>query len=335
MMALSILLSGCGNKDSFVSVGVTNDFTQDLNPPYVDILWMVNDRSPMNSALSTLLPEATEFFKRLDSNTQSYRMAFASADMEIRPAQLRPIGTSEPMVKETTATNTLEQRAASFRSILGRYINLSTGAKEMGLDSVIAILNGPFVPRPNVPLVVIFVSDSFDVSTGVSTGVTAGQNAVDYYENQLLALKGGNRSLIRVYSINYKPLAPGETINAANRCATYYNADVDKRPDSTERYFKLAKKFAVDLPNPDQATGTLCKPFANQIDISGLRLKEFAKRFSLKARPKTDTLQVAVFLRGTDTKFDVKWAFDPATNEVVFETAPPEGSNIRISYFPG
>ena len=328
-LALSVLLSSCANKEEFLQVGVTDDYTQDLNPPYVDILWMVNDRSPMNNALPKLIPEATEFFKRLDSSTQSYRMGFASADMEIRPGQLRPIGISEPLQKETRSKNTLEDRAAYFRSILNRYINLSTGPTEQGLDSVVTILNGVFVPRPNVPLVVVFVSDSFDKSTRFSG------NAVDYYEQQLLSLKGGRRDLIRVYSINYKKLVAPEVKTTDNRCATYVDPDADTLPDAQERYFKLAKRFAQDTANPELATGTLCKPFANQIDISGLRMKEFTKRFSLKLRPNLSTLTVTVFLRETDTKFDLPWTYDAATNEVVFTTAPPEGSNIQISYFPG
>jgi len=327
-VAVSLFAAACSNQESIIQTGYTDDYTQDLNPPYVDVLWMINDKSPMSSALPTLKPEATAFFKRLDGASQSYRMAFASADMEVSPAVLRPVSAPAILTKESVSNNTVEDRAAYFSSILGAYINLRTGAKELGLSSVKAILDTKFQPRANVPLVVIFVSDSYDEEQ-----MTAGVDKVDYYEAALLALKGGNRKLIRVYSINYKLLAAADQ-NSANRCATRFNADADV-PGAVNAYHELAKRFAVDTANPEQATGVLCQSFANNIDITGLKMKEPSKRFALKKTPKVDTLKVSVFQRGTDTLFDIKWSYDATTNEIVFDVAPPEGSNIRINYFPG
>ncbi len=329
LMVASLALTRCANKESIISQAITKDFPQDLNSPYVDILWMINDRSPMHDALPKLLPEATAFFKRLDATAQSYRMAFASADMEIHPAELRPTDAPATLNKESKANNTVEDRANYFSSILARYINLSTGPTEMGLASVKAILETKFIPRPNVPLVLIYVSDSFDASTGFT-----GPDAVTYYENALLALKGGDRKLIRVYAINYKPLA-GEVRSTDNRCATYYHADADEKPAANERYFKLAKRFAVDLPNPDAVTGTLCKPFGAQIDITGLKAKQAPNRFKLDSNPQVNTLKVSVFVKDSNDTYDIKWTYDATTNEIVFDTAPPEGTNIRVSYFPG
>ncbi len=326
-VAVSLFATACANKDSLIQTGYTDDYTQDLNPPYVDVLWMINDKSPMSSALPKLKPEATDFFKRLDAASQSYRMAFASADMEVHPAVLRPVDAPAVLTKESTSNNSVDDRAAYFSSILGRYINLSTGAKELGLSSVKAILETKFVPRANVPLVVIFVSDSYDAES-----MTAGVNKVDYYEAALLAMKGGNRKLIRVYSVNYKYMPSGQ--NNETRCATRYNADADV-VGAVNAYHELAKRFAVDTANPDQATGVLCQPFSSNIDITGLKMKDPAVRFALKKTPKLDTLKVSVFKRGTDELYDIKWSYDATTNEIVFVSAPPEGSNIRINYFPG
>ncbi len=329
-VAVSLFAAACANEESLLQTGVSIDYTQDLNPPYVDVLWMINDKSPMSSALPKLRPEATAFFKRLDSAAQSYRMAFASADMEVNPAILRPVDAPAILTKESSSNNTVEDRAAFFSSILGRYINLSTGAKELGLSSVKAILQTKFVPRANVPLVVIFVSDSFDEEVNF-TNAAAVSNLVDSYEASLLAMKGGNRKMIRVYSINYKFMAAGQ--NNDNRCATRFNVDADQA-GAVNAYDELAKRFAVDTANPEASTGTLCQAFSAGIDITGLKMKEPSKRFALESEPKLDTLKVSVFKANSNEIFDIKWNYDETTNEIVFDVAPPEGSNIRISYFP-
>lgn len=332
--AALLLTAGCGSSDQVVQVGTTDIFTQDLNPPFLDILWVVDNRSGMKDAHAHLVSEMQSFFKRLDSATSAYRMAYVTADMEVNPAQIYP--TDGPFGK-ATAGETPDVRAQFFGDIVANSldVNLKTGGKDQGLKSMWAVLadSTKFPPRTNVPLVVMMVSDSDDVSDDVP----AGTDAVDFYEQRLLGLKGGNRSLVRVYAANYVDLPagvdPNSDASAPYRCATRFHADRDNTATFQDRYFRLAKRFATGIANPNAVTADLCQSFSDKIDISGLRLKELPKRFPLSKTPQPDTITVTVVRKATgETYPDLKWSYVASTNEIVFEQTPPEGTSVVVTY---
>ena len=69
--AMAVVLVGCQNEERFELRGYTEHFIQDFNPEFIDILWVIDDRSPMaNIKISLgrdhLTHEATHFFRRLD-----------------------------------------------------------------------------------------------------------------------------------------------------------------------------------------------------------------------------------------------------------------------------
>ena len=127
--------------------------------------------------------------------------------------------------------------------------------------------------------------------------------------------------MIRTYSINYEKLLATDDINA-KRCATKHNADADS-VNFKDNYFLLAKGLSG-------TTADLCANFSEKIDLTGLRLKSLPSRFVLEKKAQLGTFLVDVF-RGTE-HFDLKWSFNESTNEIVFETAPPEGSTIQVTY---
>lgn len=323
-----IVLSGCSQKESLTAASSSRYFVQDLNPPYLDILWVLDDRSPMNQVREHLVSEAQKFFVRLDSIPNDYQMGITTMDMLRNRGALKPANTVL-----TKQTGTLDQRVALFGSLLSQVINLQTGAENTGLTATLASLRTYFTPRPGVPLVLVFISDGDDFSEITSTTTT---DAVDAFAAQVLSLKENKEDLVKAYSINYLPLVSGVSL-ANQRCATRNNADIDKAntgalrwngtPWFQDRYFRVARKLKGD-------TADLCSDFSDRINLSGLRLKTLPNRFKVDVSVSdASKLRVTVVDKNQNT-LNIPWTFDSATSEVVFQTAPPEGSSIQILIAP-
>lgn len=323
-----IILSSCSQKEAFVASGRSQFIVQDLNPPYLDILWVLDDRSPMNLVRDHLVSEASNFFVRLDSIPSNYQMGITTMDMLRNRGALKPAGTIL-----NKKTGTLAERVSVFENLLAQVINLQTGAENTGLATTLISLNQYFQPRSGVPLVLVFISDGDDFSDFRS--VTT-QDPVDYVAAQILSLKGNKEELVRAYSINYVPLT-SSTSTSEVRCATRNNADIDKAGSAAvrgdggvwfqDRYFRLARKLKGD-------TADLCSSFSSRIDLSGLRLKSLPKRFKVEGNVVNPSLLTVQVIDKTGQTLTIPWTFDKATSEVVFQTAPPEGSSIQMLISP-
>ena len=324
LLGTVIALSSCSQKESFLASGSSQFIVQDLNPPYLDILWVLDDRSPMTLVRDHLVSEASNFFVRLDSIPSNYQMGITTMDTLRNRGALRPAGTIL-----TKKTGSLAERLNVFETLLSQIINLQTGAENTGMAATLLSLNNHFKPRAGVPLVLVFISDGDDFSNFSS--VTS-QDSVDFFAAQILSLKGGKEELVKAYSINYVPLTSSISTSDV-RCATRNNADIDKagtgasRADGSpwfqNRYFRLATKLKGD-------TADLCSSFSSKIDLSGLRLKTLATRFKVEQNVSSASLlRVSVTSRAGES-LSIPWTFDTATNEVVFRSAPPEGASIQI-----
>ena len=186
MMALVIsllsfsFLMGC-QSDAIVSTGNTQFFVQNLSPQYLDVLWVIDDRSPMNRVRERLVAESQHFFTRLDAAAVTYRMAFISADMAFSKGRLKP--DSSPVILTKESGLDVQARANYFGSILSQIINLHTGSEDRGFEAALTALSQSFVPRTGAPLVLVFISDADDHSSAPS-----GQSVVSYYERAFLSL---------------------------------------------------------------------------------------------------------------------------------------------------
>ncbi|NBX77033.1 MAG: hypothetical protein EBQ92_10800 [Proteobacteria bacterium] len=324
LLGTVIVLSSCSQKESFLASGSSQFIVQDLNPPYLDILWVLDDRSPMTLVRDHLISEASNFFVRLDSIPSNYQMGITTMDMLRNRGALRPAGTIL-----TKRTGSLSERLHVFETLLSQIINLQTGAENTGFAATLLALNNQFKPRAGVPLVLVFISDGDDFSDFRS--VTA-QDPVDFFAAQVLSLKGGKEELVKAYAINYVPLTSSTSVSDV-RCATRNNADVDKagtgavRSDGSpwfqNRYFRLAAKLKGD-------SADLCSSFSSRIDLSGLRLKTLATRFRVDQTVSNPSLLRVSITSRTGESLNIAWTFDATTNEVVFSTAPPEGASIQI-----
>ena len=321
---LTVFLPACASRDVFTSRATSQAFVQNYNPEQLDILWVVDDRSPMFRVRQRLVAEATKFFTRLDSATQDYQMAFISMDNEIAHGDLKPNG-SATILKKTVGT--VDQRVSLFSSVLSQILNLRTGASNQGFEAARLALTGPFKPRANVPLVLVFISDSDDRSPLRTS------DAVQEYGGLFTQLKDGKKDLVRAYSINYLAIPSGSIPTDATRCATRYNADIDlDAPLFEDNYFRLARYFA---PSNTQVTADLCSSFANLIDLSGLKLQQLPRRFRLDAAARPDSVKVGVSKDSGKESFSLTWHYDATTQEVVFDVTPPEGTTITVTYLPG
>ncbi len=323
LMAAIILVSGCAQRESFLSSGRAQAFVQDWNPPYLDILWVIDDRSPMNWVREHLVTEAQNFFVRLDNLSGNYQMGITTMDTLKNRGALKPAGTLL-----TKNLGSLNERVSIFGNLLSQVINLQTGAENTGFEATLLSLSAHFQPRSGVPLVLVFISDGDDFS--VFPGVT--QDPVDYVAASLLSLKGNKEELVRAYAINYIPASSSTTMSDI-RCATRNNADIDKvgtgaiRPTGgawfQDRYFRLARKLKGDTAN-------LCSSFSSGIDLSGLRLKALPRTFKLES-PVSDPskLRVSVTDRNGQS-LEIPWTLNTVAQEITFQVAPPEGSSIQI-----
>ena len=325
---IAVLTFGCQRSEEFIAGSVTESFVQDFNPEYLEVLWVVDDRSPMFMARDKVVTEATKFFYALDSIPSYYRMGLVTTDMQFSKGALQPRGSQFVLTK--AYAQSASERAGMFSSLLSEAINLRTGYQGRGLEAALTSLNGEFATQPNIPLVLIFISYADDEST-VPTGTT---DVVDYYRGKFVEAKGGKADLVRAYSVNYKALPSGIAANSVEsqpyRCAQLYNNEIDISPATYEdRYFKVATALGG-------VNAELCstRGFSSQLDLSGVRLKELPKRFQLKAVPNTDTLRVSVTRKDGTAAPIPSWAYVTATNEIVFDSAPTEGTTILVQYLP-
>ncbi len=324
VLIVALLMFGCTSNEQFHASKQSLLINQSYNPPVLDILFMVNDGSPMSRVKEHLFSEATQFFKRLDQIPEQYRLGFINHDMERSAGRLQPL--DKPYILEKkVGVGSIEERAKIFKDLLSLVINVQTSPEDRGIQSAFTSLQNHFKPRENVPVVIVFISDRDDKSA-VPTGTT---DVIDYYKTFFLTLKNNRADLVRVYSINYEPLATGETVNNSNRCATMYNADIDKA-GFEDRYFEIAEAF--NSSSNVKVTADLCGPFSSLIDLSGLRLKELPRIFPLNAKANPSTLSVKV--EKNNQTLSIPWKYDESTQSIVFETAPPEASQINISYLP-
>lgn len=311
------VLSACTSDERFQTRPTSDLFAQNYNPEYLDILWVVDDRSPMRNIADKLTAEATRFFLRLDQSASQYRMGIITMDMMRAQGRLQPL--ANPYLLQRNV-GTTEQRATNFRSMFPLTLNLSTGAQARAFEATNISLNNYFVPRANTPLVLVFISDGDDVSVPAS-----GQDAVTYFKNEFLALKNNQPELLRVYSISLWQPLPMDQRNIQNRCTNNIgNSDIDKATYE-RRLFRLAEAMGGSIAD-------ICGSFADQIDLTGLRLSTLPKRFTLTSNPDASTIKVSVYYKDKSPLPGLNWVYDAAANQIVFDQPPPEGTTVEVAY---
>jgi hypothetical protein len=325
-LVIALMFSAsCGDKTQLSQQQDSGLYPQEFAPKYLDVLWVIDNRSPLYDIRAQLTNSAKEFFKRLGNNSEglAYRMAFTSSDMNYNNGALIPSN----YILTGNAGN-LESRASLFASILtNQIINLRTGAEAHAFEAAKTTLSSYFKSERNIPLAIVFISDSDDKSE-VPSGTTA--SVVDYYADHFKSLKD-SADLVRVYSINYVALASGEStsdeaVATAKRCATRYNADIDKA-GFQDRFFALATKMGGKTANICETT------WQDDISLDGLQLKQLETHFKLDKKAKPGTITVRITKNGQDVAVP-NWTFDEAANEIIFDEPPVGGGVIQVTFVP-
>lgn len=309
---VALLMGGCGDKTQYIAKPTTQFFTQDYNPPLLDVLWVLDRRSDLTRKQSmhdSLVSQATKFFKRLDATASTdYRMGFIDMNGDSNHAGImQPAGSTRNII--TKSDGNLNARVAFFSGLIDQIITLTTSAINQGLENARYTLAGNiFYARPKVPLVLVFISDTNDHSTLPTAA--GSMSELDYYAQEFLKIKGGNADLLRMYSVNY--------LNASETCATEYNVDLDTS------FGNLATRLSG-------SSSDLCAPWGDNIDLSGLRLKTLLKSFTLTLVPDPSSIQVVVFDAAGQVTAPA-WKYNAATNSIDFDTTPPDGTTIQVSF---
>lgn len=320
------VLASCGASETFTASSRTETFVQDYNPDYLEVLWMVDDRSPMRRYQSRLVAEAQTLFTRLEASVGPLgqtKVGVTSTDGRVgKIGLMKPIGSP---VLITTGMGDLAERVRVFGNILFPLINLQTDAVNSGIAaSLKALSSAPFSTDPRVPLVLVYLSygdDDSEVPAGTA-------DPVEHFAQGLLALKNGNQNLLRVYAANYLPLPAGTPPTAATRCAKDTDNEIDISPATYEdRYFRLARRLGG-------STADLCQAgFASSFDLGGVKLKTLPDFVTLQGRPRPETINVSFSSLGRQVS-GPQWRYSEATRTITFSEVPPEGVSIIVTYLP-
>lgn len=323
-MLVVLATLGCQNQENFQHTASSEVFVQEFNPNHLEILWVIDDRSPMRNYRDELIAEAKDLFERLDTalgEFGQYRMAITNTDARVgKKGKLFP---KDAPVVLTRGMGTLQQRLDFFGGIFPEMLNLQTDSINRGFEaSIAALTQAPFSSDPRIPLVLIYLSYGDDDSALPS----AQTDVIEAYAQQLLALKNGDAGKVRVYAANYLPLGPGVPPSAATRCALQNGNEIDVSPATYEdRYFRLAQRMGGDSVD-------LCAAgFAQALNLTGIQLLTLPKRFALMGFPDPTKIQVTITKNGSIVT-GFTWHYEIATREIVFDDTPPQGSRITVIY---
>ena len=299
----------CQQKETFVGTSYEEVFVQKYRLSYLDMIWVMDDRStvgPLYPVLhENILSQTQDLFRRLAQRALSYRMALINSDMEYT-TQIR---NDLPFILEGNQ-GSLEQKVQLFRQKISYLFNLNTSAENKGFESLLWTLKKKlFVPRSSSAVVILFIQEGDDHS--FSQPPPSSSEIIPYMKSQIEALIPS--SVIRVYSISYTP--------EGKRCGQS-QPEID-REGFENRYFSLALFF-------QGKTADICEPFASTLSLEGLKQGKLQKRFLLRYRPRPTSLKVRVQKDGQT--LNLSFSYDPSSNEIVFSSPPPEGAQITVSY---
>ncbi len=309
---------------------VNTDEFQQLETPEVDILFVIDNSCSMSEEQTSLASNFDAFIQFADSQALDYRIGVVTTDVDgcpsPAPAQ-RPNslaqgqcgyfadgnGDGSQMNPNWRLITPDEQPSATqaFSAIVSQGINGS--GTERGLEAAYLALSSPVITgwnngflRTNAYLALIFLSDEEDQSS----------NAVDFYVNYFLAIKGfRNTNLFSASAI---------VGDVPGGCAT---------AEAGSRYAATAERSGGIFESICTAD------WAQSLQNLGLSVFGYKSRFFLTNQPVAGTVEVIVDGVPVDAvgpAGQVRWTYDPATNTVNFAplAIPEPGSEITITYRP-
>ena len=249
----------------------------------VDILWVVDPSGSMNGNWAQVVLGVEQMMLALPNNI-AWRLEIISADAyRARRLESFPIlpGDSILVAQQHLQNNVIGYTEEGFDAVK-EYLSYNADAHQW--------------LRPNVALLIVFVSDENDYSTQSVAQFTAW---ISYQRPQVFVA-----SIVNVDPLI--SLCPG-TFN--------HNVDIGLKYMAASNYFMGS---VIDICTPDWSTGV----------AQALQQVHLIDEIQLDYTPvDIDHIEVLV-----DNVIWTDWTWDEPNNKIVFSIIPPEGSIISVSY---
>lgn len=305
------------------AVGVQTDtFTQDLRPK-ADILLVIDDSGSMSDKQTNLGNNFASFIQYAVAANVDYQIGittttttYGSACPPGLPIPCPPINSKaiDGKLRNINGTTILKQSTPNVASLFAQFVNVGTDGSgtELGLEPAVAALTPPLTSaenagflRADANLAVVVVSDAGDQSP----------QAVSYYQNRLLNVKGFNRLSMFTFN-NIGPYS----MSAPLGC-TYDNSS------DPSRY--LAVVTATSGIHDEICTTN----WSATLQGLGRTAFGFRTQFYLGNVPDTSGSPIQVSIDGTPAPAG-SWTYDAAANAVTFTptTTPGPGQTLTVTY---
>jgi len=263
--------------ESFTQVGVFDD---------VDILWVVDRSCSMNAHDTKLIDGVTAMMNALPLDVR-WRLSIISTDDRQAQPQNFPLTPGD-----------VAQDAIDMLRTLDHYHHA-----EKGFDALYNYMtNDAYAAtwlRPEVPLLVVFVSDEEEQSTVTFTNVANFNLWYDYLRPQTF-------------------LASIVNVGAADTlCTTYYSAT-----NTGTRYMDATNYFGgniIDICDTDWSSG---------VEEATSRI-EIIEEWELHHTPFPESIVIFV---NEDPYDGANWHYDEPTNTIIFDLLPEENDLVEIAY---
>jgi len=283
---------GLGDIESWASDTFTQDGTVD-----VDILFVIDNSGSMGSNQTNIKNNFDTFINAFALAGVSYQIALITTDDSEFVGDIITNTTPDPIAEFNNQIDSIGTTGSAYeKGLWFAYESTTTG------DAAPGSTTGFF--RTDSRLVVVYVSDEPDWShqtygSGGSTTMVSSD-----YSSSLLSLKSSS-DLVVAHAIAGDYPSGCSTNGSAQFGDGYYDVVTD-----------LGGTF-MSICASDWSTtmDTLARESLSQLG------------FALSGYPIEDTIEVYV-----DGSVSTDWTYDAASNMVIFNAAPADGSSVDISY---
>ena len=279
-----------------VELWVTDSFTQDGTVD-VDILFVVDNSGSMGSNQTNIKNNFDTFMNAFVAAGVSYQIALITTDSSDFVGDIITNTTIDPVTEFNSQIDSIGTHGSAYeKGLWVAYEATTTGDASPGSTT------GFF--RSSARLVVVYVSDEPDFSH--QTYGSGGSTTMSHsdYSSSLLSLKSSS-SLVAAHAIAGDYPSGCTSNGGAQFGEGYYDVVSD-----------LSGTF-MSICASDWSTtmDTLARESLSQIS------------FALSEIPVEETIEVRV-----DGVISFDWAYESASNAIIFTTSPADGSSINITY---
>jgi hypothetical protein len=268
-------------------------------PDPIDVLWVIDNSGSMWQERDRVIAALSGFFHWFEALNLDYHMGAITTDVD------NPIFSGQLMGTPTFVTPQTPDPAGTLASAID--VNLLEMGPETGLAAMKLALTEPLLSgtnagfyRPDARLVVIFLSDEPDWSVPTSADYIAFLSELKpKLDDVFVAAIVGDRD---------------------HGCNGW--CDGQQTADPGDKYLDVAEAF-----HGFEESICTCD-LAPSLERMGFESTWYTRSFDLTDAPGDPSL-VQVWVDGVEA---TGWTYDAIRNAVVFDTAPPLGSEVVVRY---